>query len=371
MLPTEMCLPTSLTPRHRLVLGAAALLAGNPAVQAQDFVPTSYDVTTSQIYTRPVEEQYRRHKVRTVRVQQQQTDERRRRDAVMPGFTLATFQECDGKGRVVRQYWAQDGRLGRRMDLEYEPNDELRLVTSFSRLPDPADTTRLGQVWLPASCTLYPPMPGTGIGALWNEVNGDWEPYERSRTWKQRDTTYLTTSSYITGKVKQLSRTYYVGPGEKLWRQDKLTFNDYGLREVAYDYIKLNGKQVLEMGQLDFRKEFIDYVAAHPEAGPLKKDEPTQWQDDLARHTKGLALPQFTQTYDASGGVSTSDGYGRRSIFKRNERGQLLESQHYVFDELIRLTKYTYLPNGLLDRLTSYDKQGEKTGTAQYHYGFY
>ncbi|RFP64337.1 hypothetical protein D0N36_14885 [Hymenobacter lapidiphilus] len=351
------------------MLGAAALLASSPTVQAQDFVPTSYDVTTSQIYTRPVEEQYRRHKVRTVLVQQQQTDERRR--DVMPGFTVASFQECDGKGRVVRQYWAQAGRLGRRMDLTYAANDELRLVASFSRLPDPADTTRLGQVWLPASCTHYPLMPGTGIAALWNELNGDWEPYERSRTWKQRDTTYLATSSYLTGKLKQLSRTYYVGPGEKLWRQDKLTFNDYGLREVAYEYIKLNGKQVLEMGQLDFRKAFIDYVAAHPEAGPLKTDEPTQWQDDLARHTKGLALPQFTQTYDASGGVSTSNGYGRRSIFKRNERGQLLESQHYVFDELIRLTKYTYLPNGLLDRLTSYDKQGEKTGTAQYRYGFY
>ncbi|MBG8552549.1 hypothetical protein [Hymenobacter guriensis] len=332
-------------------------------------MPTSYDVTSDQLYTRPVVEEYRRHKVRTVRVLQQRTDERHR--DVVPPFTLATYQECDAQGRTVRRYWAENGHLTQRMDLEYTAADELRMATVFRRLSVPADTTLLGRVWLPASCTHYPPLPGTGIAALWSERTGDWEPYERSQTWKQRDTTYVVTRSYRTGKVKTIDRSYYEGAGETLWRNDKLTFNDSGLREAQYDYMRLNKKQVLEIGQLDFRKEFIDYIAAHPQAGPLQADQVTAWQDDLARHAKGHRLPLFTQSYAASGGVLVSDGYGRRSTFRRNEQGQVLESQHYLYNELVRLTKYTYLPNGLLDRLVSYDKQGQLTGTAQYRYGYW
>ena len=353
------------------LLPGLLLLAPTAGLRAQDLIPTSYDVTTEELYSRPVVAEYRRQKVRTVLVFQQVADPRR--PAPPAGFRLTRYQDYDALGHLLRQYAGSGDQLTTRTQFDYAPDEQVQTATTFTRLPDPADTTRLGRVWLPASCTQYPLRPGAGTGAaaLWNEQTGDWEPYQRLRTWKQRDTTYLMTTKPRTGQVTGLSRTYYVGAGEQQWREDKLALGDYAPREAEYSYALLHQKRVVEFGRLDFQKEYIDYLAAHPQDRPLQEDKPQLWQDELARHAAGHRLPMLTQTYDRHGGLLTRDGYGMRTAYERNGQGQLLQSRHYRFDELVQLTRYTFLPNGLLSQAVSFDKQGRLLATVQYYYRYY
>lgn len=357
-----------------IVMGSLLLgwLAGAPPrLAAQELVPGTYDSPTENLYNRPVAEEYRRQKVRTVLVMQQAPD----RAAPDRPLVLrpVSYQEFDLQGRMCRQYWVAEGVLARRLDVTYGPADELTSAAGYRRLDDPADTTRLGRGWLPESATRYPATPGTGTAARWDRQTGDWQPHERFRQWRSHDTTYLATANARTGARSSLDRTYYAGPGQRQWRHDKLLFSETKLHEVEHEYVRFDKKRVLEIGRLDFQQDFIEYATAHPDdAAELTGKYPDlQLQDELARHAAGHPLPLVTQTFDAHGWALSRTAFGGRVVYQRNVRGQLNLNQHYRYDELWQLVRFAYLPNGLLARATIFDKQGQATGALFYSYGYY
>ncbi|MGI4875755.1 MAG: hypothetical protein ACRYFX_31750 [Janthinobacterium lividum] len=356
------------------------LLAGAaPRLAAQELVPGTYDPAAENLYPRPVAEQLRRQRVRAVLVQQQAPDPRR------PGrpltLTLISYQELDAQGRVISQYWPKGDQLVRRLDKSYDPaSHELVSATTYYRLADPTDTTRLGRVWLPESHTSYPPpAAGTGSVATWNVTTGDWQLSQRYRRWQAHDTTYLATTQATTGRLTALDRRYYVGRGQRLQRQDKLTYWPLeGLSQAEYNYVQQEKGRVPEIGQLDFESEFLAYTAAHPEWGRLLRSRTSlPWKDELARHAAGRLKPQATQTYDAHGLVRSRTAAGIRTAvsirteYERDAHGQLRQTQYYRDKELWQRTTFSYLPNGLLDRATAFDAQGRQTSTLLYSYRYY
>ena len=357
-----------------------ALLAGAALrLSAQELVPGTYDFAAENLYPRPVAEQYRRQRVRAVLVQQQAPDPRR------PGrpltLTPISYQELDGQGRVISQYWPNGDQLARRLDKGYDPaSHELVSATTYRRLIDPTDTTRLGRVWLPEAHTSYPPpAAGTGAAATWDATTGDWQLSQRYRRWQAHDTTYLATTQASSGRLTALDRRYYVGRGQRLQRQDKLTYWPLeGLSQAEYNYVQQEKGRVPEIGQLDFEQEFLAYTAAHPELARVVRSRTSlPWKDEVARHAAGRLKPLATQTYDARGLVRSRTAVGIRTAvdirtdYERDAHGQLRQAQYYRDKELWQRTSFSYLPNGLLDHATAFDARGRQTGTFLYSYRYY
>lgn len=349
-------------------LGLGLAAGASQHLAAQALGPGTYEAAPEDFYGRPTAEEYRRHQVQAVWVLEQHPSAEEPGRPLLP-TQLVNYQEYDALGRPVRQYWGSPGQLTHRLDMTYGPGDELTQATNYSRLSDPADTTCLGQQWLPSTCTSYPQPTSPGASVRWDEQTGDWVTLEQSRTWQRHDTTYVATTRPAGGMLVALERSYYVGPGQHLLRHDQLRYNERGLREAQYTYARLAKKQLLEVGQLDFQPALIDYVTTHPDAVlPAAHEPPTQLLDELARHAPGHPLPLFTQTFDAHGWLLSRVSAAGREVYQRTATGQLQQSRLYRYEALVQLTHYTYLPNGLLARASTFDPQGQLASTLFYHY---
>lgn len=209
-------------------------------------------------------------------------------------------------------------------------------------------------------------MPGTGTSASWDERTGDWELLSAYRRWQSHDTTYLATTNVHTGRLAALSRIYYAGRGQRLWRHDELAYNDEGLYSTTYSYQRLDKQRVLEAGRLDFEAVFRAHGVTPRATAAFRS-----WQDELARHATGELLPLITQTFDAKGRLQKrASALGTHVSYQYNAQGQLTRSQYYRFEELAQLTHYAYLPSGLLARTSTFDKRNELRVEQFYQYEY-
>lgn len=339
---------------------------------AQELVPgvAALPTAASTPQTPVSNEQYRRLRVRSVLVLRQTVD----RDA--PGRPLVRepvgYSEYDAQGRLSRWYEPAEDRpqLTLRYDLTYGPTGEVATAAVYDRLDEATDTTRLGRVWLPNTHTTYALLPGTGTSAGWDMDTGDWQLISAYRRWQSHDTTYQATTNVHTGRLAALSRTYYVGRGQRLRRYDELTYNDNGLSGATYSYQRLDKQRVLEVGRVDFKAVFR---AQGLEANAAEAfGRPTRQQDELARRATGELLPLITQTFDAQGRLQKrTSALGTHISCQYNAQGQLTQSQYYRLEELAQLTHYAYLPSGLLARTSTLNKRNELRVEQFYQYGYF
>lgn len=348
-----------------------ALLAGPaPRAAAQALVPGVRNLPAGSAGQYPPNADYRRLHVRAVLLTQLTTD--RDEPGQPPTRQLISYQEYDAQGRLLRQYGASEGRpLERRIDLDYDAAGELASAATYVRPANAADTTRLGRVWVPDSFTQYPPLPGTGTSAVWDERTGDWLVVKRFRRWQSHDTTYLATTAGRTGRLAEVQRGYYAGRGQRQRRDDELRYQDSGeLTEATYSYSRLNAdkKQVLEVGRLSFQsaQSLRDY-------GPgISPGRPTAQTDEHARHAAGTPQPSITLTYDAHGWLLTQESMlGTRTSYEHDADGRYTQSRTFRGDELAQRTRYTYLPSGLPARTSTFGKRDVLRMELVYEYRYF
>lgn len=351
-------------------LGLALLVAAPPRAAAQ--LPLADPSSSPTRDGRELQQasQYRAQKVHTVLIAQQEADPDEPGQA--PTSRLASYQECDAQGRLLHRYLAgASGHLAQRYDLEYGADGEASSVLISERLPDAADTTRLGQTWLPLSFTRFPPTGGEGYAATWDERTGDWQRSHRFRRWLSHDTTYEATYLVRTGQLNSLRRTYYTGRGQRLRRLDELRYggplND--VQRADYYYVRCDASQrELESGLLDFRG-----LKLTARVGAPAPAEPTAAQlDALARRTQGVPQPLHTYTYDFQGRPqATTSALGTRATYQYDAAGRCVQVQQFRGEELAQRTQHEYLPSGLLARTRVFDRRGRLRSGTTYRYTYF
>ena len=169
---------------------AGLLVVSAPRLAAQVLLADPTSSPTQNAREAQQTAQYRAQKVHSVCTFEQTVD--LDEPSQPPTSRLSSYQERDAQGRLRHRYLASaSGQLVSRFDLEYGPDGQATSVSVARRLADPADTTRLGRVWLPESFTSYPPAVGEGYAAIWDDRTGDWQRTNTFRRWISHDTTYL------------------------------------------------------------------------------------------------------------------------------------------------------------------------------------